>query len=873
MNMWALPPPTVYAVNHSARVIGGPKKSKSKSKSTAKSSKPTTNPLSPSQSAPAKSQLRTNITDLFEPAVDGPPSPESIRALNKQMRRSSVLDKHQSHQTTSSGSSSLRSLASGDRPSWENALEGISLSRKSSGRSTASSMPSRDRPESVQIFGKTLFNRRGKLRRESSAQSSSGSSLYSAEVANEAALPPTSAPSREPPTPGLFGRRRATRSESTDDSAAQRKLQISGPYNFQHVTHTQRNHLPDLRRTNRVALASELSQLRASQAPAATLRGIHADDLHFADFSSEALPLNSLDEEADFSTRAEPPARIRMNRPPSLVKKQASPRRLIKHTKSQEQIRVPPPRPPRSPVEAEYPPAPPVPPPRISSRMSTRNDGFDPHASPDFERPQTSGGFRHPRPFGFSSPDTTSPPATSHGYFPRSNLDSLQEDYSPRVATPPDDSNWPLPNPSSFSYEAPLPGVPEEEENTIIARRSRASLASNASSLRGSQSVPLLRQLSLSQSPETKRPSSGASETLGRFDLFAAQRALKAALLEGNGSEPMSRESWEEDIDYCYDHEAEADCDYAWERPSLDTTREDESVTPVEGDAYNGCHCGASPSMLTPGRFDVPALSPASQVSMTTAQEALTPTVQATPKASNFSLPRTDISHTHTQRYLHVREPSDASSFKESHGFNLSPSLLIPNDYQQQMLASESDEPQDHHEALFRIPSEEPALTMDTSTLLLHSRISASTTMSNDTDPSGSDRHVSTTSASTDFTRLTMSTSSLDMDTYIPKIDTVEPPPFEESDYFHVRAKSQGTMPILPEMDDAPEQPMIRRDLTHGSDPNLVRLATEGDSRPGAKRKDQLLTRRRARTTSLSTPPPPGQYALFPSVHITGPRI
>ncbi|KAK1769178.1 hypothetical protein QBC33DRAFT_448164 [Phialemonium atrogriseum] len=792
--MWALPPPTVYAVNHSARVIGGPKKSKSKSKSTAKSSKPTTNPLSPSQSAPAKSQLRTNITDLFEPAVDGPPSPESIRALNKQMRRSSVLDKHQSHQTTSSGSSSLRSLASGDRPSWENALEGISLSRKSSGRSTASSMPSRDRPESVQIFGKTLFNRRGKLRRESSAQSSSGSSLYSAEVANEAALPPTSAPSREPPTPGLFGRRRATRSESTDDSAAQRKLQISGPYNFQHVTHTQRNHLPDLRRTNR-------------------------------------------------------------------------------HTKSQEQIRVPPPRPPRSPVETEYPPAPPVPPPRISSRMSTRNDGFDPHASPDFERPQTSGGFRHPRPFGFSSPDTTSPPATSHGYFPRSNLDSLQEDYSPRVATPPDDSNWPLPNPSSFSYEAPLPGVPEEEENTIIARRSRASLASNASSLRGSQSVPLLRQLSLSQSPETKRPSSGASETLGRFDLFAAQRALKAALLEGNGSEPMSRESWEEDIDYCYDHEAEADCDYAWERPSLDTTREDESVTPVEGDAYNGCHCGASPSMLTPGRFDVPALSPASQVSMTTAQEALTPTVQATPKASNFSLPRTDISHTHTQRYLHVREPSDASSFKESHGFNLSPSLLIPNDYQQQMLASESDEPQDHHEALFRIPSEEPTLTMDTSTLLLHSRISASTTMSNDTDPLGSDRHVSTTSASTDFTRLTMSTSSLDMDTYIPKIETVEPPPFEESDYFHVRAKSQGTMPILPEMDDAPEQPMIRRDLTHGSDPNLVRLATEGDSRPGAKRKDQLLTRRRARTTSLSTPPPPGQYALFPSVHITGPRI
>ena len=28
--------------------------------------------------------------------------------------------------------------------------------------------------------------------------------------------------------------------------------------------------------------------------------------------------------------------------------------------------------------------------------------------------------------------------------------------------------------------------------------------------------------------------------------------------------------SWEDDIDYCYDHEVEADCDYNWERRSID---------------------------------------------------------------------------------------------------------------------------------------------------------------------------------------------------------------------------------------------------------------------------------------------------------------
>src|SRR5262249_45140811 len=128
---------------------------------------------------------QANTPELFELAVDGPPSPESLRALSKQMKRSSFLERHHSHQTTSSGSSSLRSLASGDRPQWEHALEGISLSRRSSGRSTSSSMQPRERPESVQIFGKTIFNRRAKLRREGSAQSSSGSSLYSVDAINE----------------------------------------------------------------------------------------------------------------------------------------------------------------------------------------------------------------------------------------------------------------------------------------------------------------------------------------------------------------------------------------------------------------------------------------------------------------------------------------------------------------------------------------------------------------------------------------------------------------------------------------------------------------------------------------------------------------
>ncbi len=181
-----------------------------------------------------------------------------------------MLDKHQSHQTTSSGSSSLRSLTSADRPSWEHALEGLTLSRKSSGRSTTSSMQPRERPESVQIFGKSLFNRRGKLkRRGSSAHSSSASSsLYSAEMYHENGHPPTSNSNRDTFIPTFFNRRRTLKPETVAEESETRKtmkLQISEPYNFQHLTHTQREHVPHLQRVSRMALQSEFSALRASQ--------------------------------------------------------------------------------------------------------------------------------------------------------------------------------------------------------------------------------------------------------------------------------------------------------------------------------------------------------------------------------------------------------------------------------------------------------------------------------------------------------------------------------------------------------------------------------------------------------------------------------
>lgn len=757
-------------------------------------------------------------------------------------------------------------------------MEGISLSRKSSGRSTTSSMQQpRERPDSVQIFAKSLFGRRAKSRRDTSSPSSSGSSIYSSDVVEPLPPPPTSAAAKETGL-GIFGRRRntlKTEAAAAEAAAVSKKYQISGPYNFQHMTQNNANDSSEMRRGSALSSVLEFNELRAPLPHGMDLpRGRNPSSIGQPyGMAAEALHSPEQGEDGEDLLRTESRTRIHYNRPPPAMLNQTSPRRLMmQRAQSQDQLRAgnPPPRPPRSPIEPAHAHSSSLASQRISSHMSVQQDSPD-----ELVRPHTGVGFHHREPSGFPW-GATSPSRTSHKFSLSIDEEIAPDQILPRVCSPADDMNWPLPTPSlPSSCETALAGVPEECEQGGEPRHNRESVISN-SSLRASQSVPMLRQFSLAQSPRSQRPASGASETLGRFDLTAAQRALRAALLEKEDTGAVLRDSWEDDIDWCYEHEAEADCDFAWDRSSLELERDlrADSAIPAEAGRPVKPNVEVTPAMLNPGRFDnTPSLSPCSQVSSATVHEAITPTHFQSSRASNFSLPRPESRQ--TRPYLHARKSSDASSFRESQGFTLSPSLLIPPDFQQQMTVHETE--RRHHLSL-SVPYEEPMLTMDKSALFVYPRTSASTTGSgtNDTDRSSmSERHISTTSASTDFTRLTMSTTSLDMETYLPKPDqeVVSSPPVEEAaPVVHARAKSQGTvMPSLPETEEAAFDPSLLRrgDATHASDPNLLSLATK----PQAKSNNPLTARRRARTTSLSTPPPPGQYALFPSVQTPGNRI
>ncbi|KAI5864588.1 hypothetical protein GGS23DRAFT_454137 [Durotheca rogersii] len=812
--------------------------------------------------------------DLLGPAIDGPPSPERIRALSVQMKRNSITDKHRSELTTSSGSSSRLSATSDRPPSWNQSLESLSLSRNPSQRSTSSNLPSRDRYDSVQFFSKGLFTRRGKLRRESTDRSASNTSLDVTEVPNDAS---STAP-RDHFIQSVFTRRRALRGES--NAAPQKKLQISGPFNFEHLTHRHKDSVPDLDRTSRMELVSEFSLLRSRRTTEASINisNLHPDESQFTNVSSETFfaqedPSAGLNAEAQSQQKALPML------PPS------APSHLVKRVQSQDKMRVPPQRPPRSPTERST-VSPVQPPPRTSSRVSVRNDSFH-MLMASIDRPATSVGFRQPQPFAPVSPQTVrSPSVVGESPVVGSTVHKKAEETRrpSHSAAATDNAAWPLPN----NVNA-LPDVPEEEEQHALTRQSRMSVTSNHSSLRGSVSVPLLRQVTMAHHKH-QRPPSNASDTLGRLEFLTHSRALRADSRQDFTDEDYYPENWEDDIDYCYEHAAEADCDYAWERPSCDIGRESEtegSTTTIDPMDTISSY-GLSPGLLSPIYYEVPVLSPSSQASNATHHEAVTPTNLAIPVTSNFSLPRRDS--TAPLQRGHARAPSRASSFMESQGFSLSPSLLIPNDYHQQMLQYEREELQDsENDEYYLIQgatlNDEPMMPFGKSISASKARSSASTTDSFMSEHSAtSSRHKSTASTSTAFTRWTGSSTS----SWHPRDSLLKP-----ADESNLQAgsgsatASSGKAVVAVSAFPGEESPASpKQDLSrekHARTQSHAGLLMRGayDAAPAAEPepksaavtaaavKETVKTRRRARTTSRSHNSP--QFALFPNVSATGP--
>lgn len=741
-------------------------------------------------------------SDLFLPAVEGPPSPDSLRRLNTEMRLAANLRRGQGHKADSS-SSSITSFTG----EIEQALENIDLVRRSSFNSIESSNVSKDTTEVFQQFSKNLFHRRGRSKQEST---SSASSLYSADVPVD-----TTTGLKESVLPKLFARRKPSRDEP---AAVQKRFQISGPFNFQHVTHTNRDAAED-------AMTPDEDQPETNQMHSRPRAATGASDHTYTNVLTETVA-----EHGDFTDI--PPPR------PGLIARHTGSfqtmRRFIKSGKISElsvpgttlaptsapSNQNPPQRPPRSPLEPISPETTSPPrPPRISSRQTLYPALIDTTAIYPVERPITSGGFQRPQPFSPSSPIEQLPTPTRQAFTPPADLSTFSHDGligRPQTATP--EPAWPLASPTIVNFEVPLPDLVDDDGRTSWSSRAHTNRNSANASLRGSKSVPMLRKLAEEQD-ETSAWSS----------------QMKADLAESLVESPtLGRASWEDDIDYCYEHEAEADCDYQWERPSMDVAHGNmmyhapQSYSALD-QALMKPSTKKSPGMLSASGFEVPELSPASQTSAVLGHEAITPLINQAGAAATDS-------PFHKQTALSV--PNEADDYQ------FSPSLLVPQDYQRESLTAD----------VYHVHGLEPSLQ----------RSSTATTESNYTSSTDSvgERHTSTNSSWTALTRHTASTSSLNK-MATSWVDEAEPVPSLAAP-IEPTEEDETTPPasedVVPELVMAIPPPGRR--AMHKSH------ASESILRNSGVQQLPQSNRPRARTSSLSQPPPVGQYALFPRSNI-----
>ncbi|GAO18208.1 uncharacterized protein UV8b_06298 [Ustilaginoidea virens] len=817
----------LYARSHDAIPAQASKKDIKMTRPSTSSSKH----QSPDDSLPMDRLSTASIPDFLAPALDRPPSSQKLRQLSKQMKRASHLQRHFGHKAASSESSSVSSMAASDRLPWDLDLDNLTLVRKSSVRSTESSVPSRSRPES-QHFAKGLFHRRGKSKRDSSAQSSSGSSIYSVDVSTEKT---PVAGLKDGIMPLLFSRRKPRR-----DHLEQKRLQISSPFNFQHVTHTQRgppidetsppNQLQPMDGWSSFDLVDKSQRQTSSVVPAAAMADVK--DHHFARHHDGYPDV------------------------PSHTPPVPGTRRLFKHAWSQEQTQKdassqPPPRPPRSPTQANYFfPLAPDPACRISSPLVRGQDNADRVVDSCAIREHT----------------TDEALVQDRGRFSPQQRPLSQEKRYSRFVSNARDSTRSLAILSPPTCDTALPDVPEEEEHHGVSRQSRLSLSSITSSLRGSQSVPMLRSLA-----ESQRPTSCTSETLGGLGITGSNPAAHQDTHSPIHAGMPARESWEDLIDYCYEHEAEADCDYQWERPSQEMAR-DSMTLPVNGLALCDGLQPDSDATLRPGQtpvpslgLDVPSLSPASQGSSRAVSEATTPN-SAFP--DNFSLPRNDG---RSLQPLNLLGASRASAISRiSQDFVFTPSLLLPCDYQKQTLVRDNEWHGEADKEFMFGYCHQSAFHDDVMLSVAHSkdplrtdhRFSTSTTDTNSTSRSNSTgrRVQSTNSSRTTLTCHTTSSTSLNK---MAGASAAEKLPETGSDDGEWSCRTLVVPDLAPDKKMPLPQPTGLNRYHHRSH------ASENQVRDKAALSFPMESARplrpRARTTSMSTQPPPpvGQYASF----------
>ncbi|KAK5125872.1 hypothetical protein LTR16_003205, partial [Cryomyces antarcticus] len=362
-------------------------------------------------------------------------------------------------------------------------------------------------------------------------------------------------------------------SDAKENTVNSRRPSISVPFDFRHLNYMQRRELPALDKSSQQELVAEFCAVRNSQRPRRELQGIRAEDLSSRKLSS------------DVSNAQEP----------SLMDPTTSPRSRRGSSEHQKWS-----------FSSNSTP--------LAHRSIRSADTFSQYASKQHSPKSVKGTVTRPTRTSSvgalarkdssvaASQSTIAPDLAKFG-------DGDASVAAPLLPTPGGTARQLMPL-ISPAYSTDLEDVPEEAEGYFAHRASIAKpdAAQYGSYLRQWQSFPLpsdrsqLRASYMSpthpQQPSS-RPMSQMSDTLGSPLSTVSSRMSVAPAKRSSAVQGGIDSSWEDDVDYCYEHEAEADCDFSW-----DLISKEQPAIPSEKDGrQQALEIRSSPLFSEPSSF------------------------------------------------------------------------------------------------------------------------------------------------------------------------------------------------------------------------------------------------------------------------------
>lgn len=394
-----------------------------------------------------------------------------------------------------------------------------------------------------------------------------------------------------------------------DSSPADERLKsaISDPFDFHHLTHTSPAQFRTLEQTRENDLVTEFSVIRASQRPEAVLKGIRADDIHFRNFSTDDVAAFGTATTVDEPAPQSPPAS------PAASGSTSPSRHARRESRIRENFSRPVPRYPRS--------CPTTPPPPDGPEDSSEADEPATRAIDEIlglSSAQTYPEYMDAAPcsqlqFSFDAADDMT--ARTNSMSSQYDLEEVPEE---EEAT----RYWDSPDPSigcahsrSTSQVSPPPA--EAHSSTVAGPKAPLSiyvaeeLSRKFSEALGSPTLPQ----HLSNTPPTAHVEVTPPSMSGTHQ-FSYEEEMY--------------DSWDADIDYCYEHAAESTSDFDWSRTSLDETQRPQVGVACSDAPWLGAPKTRylQPSPLSTSTLPTPDLDPSSARSATLHSAATPPTAE-----------------------------------------------------------------------------------------------------------------------------------------------------------------------------------------------------------------------------------------------------